>query len=101
MQDNYVFVSTDLKTLSIYDRSTMLQIDSKLAGVVDFCVSNANNLFVVLQTDTGQTLSTYTMNGNVFANLAGPESLGMRVQSITCMSGDYVFLNPEKGTNIM
>jgi hypothetical protein len=97
MADNYLFTNSDAagNPLSIFDRSDNSMISSHVTGIVDLCVSNKDILFTVQRTDTGQILSAYTMVEKELTSITDSVPLAFSVQSLSCLDGNNILLNPD------
>lgn len=84
--------------LSIWDRQLPPQsYATNLKGVVDFCVSSSDFVFVLTKDREKQTIGVYSMVQKVFTLLTSIALLDTYT-SMTCLDNNNVLLSPDTGS---
>lgn len=100
LSDFYIVITDDSVDAPLFIWDIQLPSESyptNLKGVVDFCVSNMNVVFV-LTSDAGvQTLGAYKMTQNVFT-LVSSTVLLSTYASLNCLDDNNVLLTPDTGS---
>lgn len=99
LSDFYVVITDDSAEapLSIWDiKFTPNRYTTNVKGVVDFCVSNMNVVFVLTSDAGKQTIGAYNMIQNLFS-LASSIDLVDTFTSLNCLDDNNVLLTPKTG----
>lgn len=99
LSDFYVVITDDSAEtpLSIWDiQLPPSSYKTNVKGVVDFCVSNMNVVFVLTSDAGKQTIGAYKMIENVFS-LASSIVLVDTFTSLNCLDDNNVLLTPKTG----